>query len=341
MTSESNSLLSVRQLETHFPTDEGTVVAVDGASFDVRAGKTLGIVGESGCGKSVTARSILGILDAPGRIVGGEVWFRANAGGAERLINLAKLDPDGAEMRSVRGAEIALVFQEPMASFSPVHTIGTQLMEAIRLHRRVTKKEARHLGIEALRAVGIPMPEQRIDAYAFELSGGLRQRAMIAIALSCDPSLLIADEPTTALDVTTQAQILDLLRQLQQRHQMAIILITHDLGVVAEMADDVVVMYLGRVAERASVEDIFHAPKHPYTKALLASIPSISAEPGGKLTTIAGSVPHPHNRPQGCPFHPRCPSFMPGICDRAHPQTASVGPAHEVSCFLYGGSSGS
>jgi peptide/nickel transport system ATP-binding protein len=339
MTLESTSLLSVRQLQTHFPTDEGTVIAVDGASFDVRAGKTLGIVGESGCGKSVTARSILGILDAPGRIVGGEIWYRgSDGGGKEKLLNLAKLDPDGVEMRSVRGAEIALVFQEPMASFSPVHTIGTQLTEAIRLHRRATKGEARRLGIEALRAVGIPLPEQRIDAYPFELSGGLRQRAMIAIALSCDPSLLIADEPTTALDVTTQAQILDLLRQLQQRHQMAIILITHDLGVIAEMADDVVVMYLGTVAERASVDDIFHAPKHPYTKALLASIPSITAEPGEKLATIAGSVPHPHNRPQGCPFHPRCPAFIPGVCDRAVPQPVSVGPAHEVSCFLYGGS---
>ncbi|MGH6923627.1 MAG: ABC transporter ATP-binding protein [Propylenella sp.] len=317
--------------------DEGTVVAVDGASFDVLPGKTLGIVGESGCGKSVTARSILGILDPPGRIVGGEIRFRASNGDAsERLLDLATLDPDGAEMRSIRGAEIALVFQEPMSSFSPVHTIGTQLTEAIRLHRKVTRGEARRLGVEALRAVGVPLPEQRIDAYAFELSGGLRQRAMIAIALSCDPSLLIADEPTTALDVTTQAEILDLLRRLQQRHRMAIMLITHDLGVVAEMADDVVVMYLGRVAERASVEDIFHAPKHPYTKALLASIPSITAAPGEKLATITGSVPHPHNRPQGCPFHPRCPAFMPGVCDRDTPRPVTVGPGHEVSCFLYG-----
>jgi peptide/nickel transport system ATP-binding protein len=334
----SAPLLSVRDLETHFVLDEGTVIALDGVSFDVNPGKTLGIVGESGCGKSVTARSILGIVDRPGRIVGGEIWFRANNGdGKEKLLDLAKLDPDGTEIRGIRGAEIALVFQEPMASFSPVHTIGTQLTEAIRLHRGVTKKEARRLGIEALRAVGIPSPDQRIDAYAFELSGGLRQRAMIAIALSCDPSLLIADEPTTALDVTTQAQILDLLRQLQQRHHMAIILITHDLGVVAEMADEVVVMYLGRVAERASVDDIFHAPKHPYTKALLASIPSITAESGEKLATIAGSVPHPHNRPQGCPFHPRCPAFMPGVCDRAAPLPVSVGEAHEVSCFLFGG----
>ncbi|MEX0852780.1 MAG: ABC transporter ATP-binding protein [Bauldia sp.] len=338
MSADPTPLLSVRNLETHFPLDEGLVIAVDGASFDVQPGKTIGIVGESGCGKSVTARSILGILDRPGKVVGGEILFRRgakeNAGGP--VVDLAKLDPNGSEMRAVRGGEIALVFQEPMSSFSPVHTIGTQLMEAIRHHRDVSKAEARRIGIDLLYQVGVPNPEQRIDAYSFQLSGGLRQRAMIATALAAGPSLLIADEPTTALDVTTQAQILDLLRELQDRHGMAIMLITHDLGVIAEMADDVVVMYLGEVVESAPVDAIFHDPKHPYTRALLQSIPSITAPAGEKLATIAGSVPHPNNRPAGCPFHPRCPSFMPGLCDRRMPEATVVAGGHTVRCFLYG-----
>jgi peptide/nickel transport system ATP-binding protein len=322
----------VRNLKTHFPANEGTVVAVNGVSFDVHAGKTLGIVGESGCGKSVTARSILGILDPPGRIVAGEIRFRRSA---DEWLDLAKLDPDGRQMRAIRGGEIALVFQEPMASFSPVHTIGVQLVEAIRLHRNISKAEARFVGIDALRQVGIPLPEHRIDAYSFELSGGLRQRAMIAIALSSSPRLLIADEPTTALDVTTQAQILDLLRELQRRHGMAIMLITHDLGVVAEMADQVAVMYLGEVVESAPVDDIFYAPKHPYTRALLQSVPSITAPFGTRLAAITGSVPHPQDRPKGCPFHPRCPSSIPGLCDRQNPPMTTIGPGHQVSCFLY------
>jgi len=337
-TTDSQPLLSVRNLRTHFPLDEGTVVAVDGASFDVQEGKTLGIVGESGCGKSVTARSILGLLDRPGRIVDGEILFRRRGGGdngVDEVLDLATLDPKGHEMRSIRGAEIALVFQEPMSSFSPVHTIGTQLVEAVRLHNDVSRNEARNIGIEALHSVGIPFPEQRIDAYSFELSGGIRQRAMIAIALSCNPSLLIADEPTTALDVTTQAQILDLMRDLQQQHGMAIMLITHNLGVVAEMADDVVVMYLGEVVESAPVDDIFYAPKHPYTQALHQSIPSITAATGQKLASITGTVPHPYNRPKGCAFNPRCSSFITGTCDQQVPQLLPVAPDHQVSCFLY------
>ena len=238
-------------------------------------------------------------------------------------------------MRAIRGAEIGLVFQEPMTSFSPVHTIGNQIIEAVRLHCSVNKHEARERAIEVLRQVGIPKPERRIDEYAFELSGGLRQRAMIAVALSCDPRLLIADEPTTALDVTTQAQILDLLRQLQQQRGMAIMLITHNLGVIAEMADDVVVMYLGRVVEEGPVDDLFHAPKHPYTQALLRSIPSIESTPRVKLPTISGSIPHPYNRPSGCPFYPRCPDFMPGMCDQQEPDLLPVGERQKVSCFLY------
>lgn len=329
-------VLTVSNLHTHFLTEEGTVRAVDGVNFEVYAGQTLGIVGESGCGKSVTALSILRIVDRPGRIVAGEILLHANpATGSSGTTDLARLDPGGKRMRDIRGAEIALVFQEPMTSLSPVHTIGNQLVETIRTHRRLSKREARQEAIEMLRKVGIPRPERRFDEYAFQLSGGLRQRAMIAMALACDPRLLIADEPTTALDVTTQAQILDLLRSLQQQNGMAIMLITHDMGVIAEMADDVVIMYLGREVEKGSVDDIFHAPKHPYTQALLRSIPSINAASRMRLPTISGVLPHPYNRPRGCPFHPRCPSFMPGICDRKEPRLLPVGENQHVSCFLY------
>jgi len=326
------TLLSVRDLRTYFFQDEGTVKAVDGASFDMLRGKTLGIVGESGCGKSVTTQSILGLIEKPGRVVSGEIFLNQADG---RTVNLLTLKPDSPEMRSIRGGEIGLVFQEPMTSFSPVHTVGDQITEAIMLHKNVNKKEARKIGIEALRSVGIPKPERRIDEYSFELSGGLRQRAMISVALSCKPRLLIADEPTTALDVTTQAQILDLLRKLQNENGMAIMLITHNLGVVAEMADDVVVMYLGRVVEQGPVDDIFHNPLHPYTKALLQSIPGIDSPPRVKLPTISGSIPHPYNRPGGCPFHPRCASFMAGRCDKAEPELKQVNDRQKASCFLY------
>ena len=332
MPDAAKPLLSVRNLKTCFFQDEGTTQAVDGASFDVFPGKTLGIVGESGCGKSVTAQSILRIVDRPGRIVEGEIIL-TRPDGSE--IDLVKLRANGREIRSIRGGDIGLIFQEPMTSFSPVHTVGTQIMEAVLLHSAVGKKEARLRGIEALRSVGIPKPERRIDEYSFELSGGLRQRAMIAVALASNPRLLIADEPTTALDVTTQAQILDLLRKLQQERGMAIMLITHNLGVVAEMADDVVVMYLGRVVEQGKVDDIFHDPKHPYTKALLQSIPSIDSTPRVKLPTISGSIPHPFNRPTGCPFHPRCEYFKPGRCDTEVPLLQPVGERRTASCFLY------
>jgi oligopeptide/dipeptide ABC transporter ATP-binding protein len=332
MTASTRPLLSVRDLRTSFFQDEGTTRAVDGASFDVHPGKTLGIVGESGCGKSVTAQSILRIVNEPGRIEGGEILL-TRADGSE--VDLVKLKRDGGEMRSIRGGEIGLVFQEPMTSFSPVHTIGAQIIEAVRLHADVDRKEARRRGIEALRAVGIPKPERRIDEYSFELSGGLRQRAMIAVALASDPRLLIADEPTTALDVTTQAQILDLLRRIQRERRMAIMLITHNLGVVAEMADDVVVMYLGRVVEEGPVDAIFHDAKHPYTRALLHSIPSIDSTPRVKLPTIAGSIPHPFNRPAGCPFHPRCASAIAGRCERDEPPMRVAGDGRRVACFLY------
>jgi peptide/nickel transport system ATP-binding protein len=337
----SEVLLSVKNLKTYFPQDEGTVQAVDGVSFDLYAGRTLGIVGESGCGKSITARSILRIIDRPGRIIAGQILFRRqkdqNGTAAAGMVDLVQLDANGPDMRAIRGAEIALVFQEPMSSFSPVHTVGNQIIEAIELHQRVTSRQARASALEMFRRVGIPLPEQRLNAYPYQLSGGLRQRAMIAMALSCNPSLLIADEPTTALDVTTQAQILDLMRALQREFGMAIMIITHDLGVVAEMADDVVVMYLGRVVEQAPVDDIFHAPKHPYTQALLRSIPHIRSQSRAHLASITGAIPHPYNRPPGCTFHPRCEAYMPGTCNQRAPTLQAVGQTHHVSCFLYPG----
>ncbi|HEU0041509.1 MAG TPA: ABC transporter ATP-binding protein [Jiangellaceae bacterium] len=322
-------LLSVRNLKTSFFADEGTVVAVDGVSFDVHPSQTVGIVGETGCGKSVTARSILRIVEPPGRIVEGEILL--DQGGT--AVDLVGLPEDGRELQAVRGGDIALVFQEPMASFSPVHTIGNQITEAVRLHSPANKKEALDRAAELLRLVGVPRAKERLDEYPWQLSGGLQQRAMIAMALAGEPRLLIADEPTTALDVTTQAQILDLLRDLQERTGMAIILITHDLGVIAEMADDVVVMYLGRAVEEAPVDALFHAPRHPYTKALLRSIPSIHAAARSRLPIIAGAVPHPYERPRGCPFHPRCTHAIPGTCDESMPEEQSSN-GHRVSCHL-------
>lgn len=325
------ALLSVCDLRTQFMADEGVVKAVDGVSFDVYSGRTLGIVGESGCGKSVTAHSILRIVEEPGRIVGGQILLRQ----ATSETDLVQLTPDGARMRSIRTGVIAYVFQEPMSSFSPVHTIGGQIVEAIRQHLNMNRADARARAIELLRRVGIPRAEQRMDEYAFQLSGGLRQRAMIAMALSCEPQLLIADEPTTALDVTTQAQILELLADLQEQTGMAIVLITHNLGVVAEMADDVAVMYLGRIVEQGPVEDIFYTPKHPYTQLLLKSIPSVYSVRRTRLPTIAGSVPHPYSRPHGCSFYPRCPSFMPGTCDKHEPRLLPLNAVQMASCFLY------
>ena len=339
--SGSNTILDVRGLKTHFSTDQGTVKSVDGVDLTVQAGKTLCVVGESGCGKSVTARSILQIMQ-PGKIVDGEILYhrrRSDNGstGQTETIDIAKADPRGPVMGSIRGNEIAMIFQEPMTSFSPVHTIGDQIVEAILLHLPMTKDEARTHAIDMLRKVYIPKPEMRVDAYPFQLSGGMRQRAMIAMALSCDPSLLIADEPTTALDVTTQAQILDLLLELKERMGMAMMFITHDLGVVAEVADDVTVMYLGTAAEQAPVDDIFHAPKHPYTQALLRSIPKLGFTTRQRLDSIQGMVPDPYERPQGCPFHPRCTEFMAGTCDAAMPPVTDIHGEHQVRCFLHGG----
>ena len=333
-------LLRVEDLKAYFFMDEGIVRAVDGVSFDVMPGKVVGIVGESGCGKSVTMKAILQILEAGAKIVNGKVTLRSRVhhgdpNSAEELIELTHLHPNSRQMRRIRGAEIALIPQEPMAAFSPVHTVGNQIMETILLHQDVSKKEARQIAVDVFRAVGISMPEQRIDSYSWQLSGGLRQRAIIAMALSCNPRLLIADEPTTAIDVTTQAQILKLLRKLQEERQTSIIFITHDLGVIAQMADEVVVMYLGMVMEKGSAMKIFKNAQHPYTQALLRSIPSVQSHPRVKLPTIAGSIAHPFNRPKGCPFHPRCTHFMRGVCDAAQPHLVEVDEDHFVSCFLY------
>lgn len=332
-------LLQIKELQTYFFTREGVVKAVDGATLNVHPGKTLGIVGESGCGKSITAKSALQIVDNPGRVVGGEILFTKQEGsGQSRTVDLLKLSPESAEMRAIRGGEISMIFQEPMTSFSPVHTVGNQIVEAIRLHRNVDKREATEIAADWLRRVGIPNPIERLNEYPYRLSGGQCQRAMIAMALATNPTMLIADEPTTALDVTTQAQILNLLQHLQREQGMAMIFITHALGVIAEMADEVAVMYLGRVVEQAPVEELFTNPKHPYTQALMTSIPSIDAAPRERLPSVKGSIPHPQNKPQGCPFHPRCPAFMPGVCDQKEPILTKVGTNHQASCFLYPGS---
>jgi oligopeptide/dipeptide ABC transporter ATP-binding protein len=333
-------LLSVRDLRVSFFLEEGIVRAVDGLSFDVFPGQVLGIVGESGCGKSVAMKAILQLVEPPGRIVSGQILFRPSA---ERAVDVTQLEPRGAPMRAIRGAEIALIPQEPMAAFSPVHTVGDQIVEALVLHWRqwrpagppLTRGEARRITVDLFRDVGISIPEQRLDAYSWQLSGGLRQRAMIAMALSCKPRLLIADEPTTAIDVTTQAQVLNLIRDLQRKYQTAVIFITHDLGVIAQIAREVVVMYLGRVMEQGPVDAIFHEAKHPYTRTLLRSIPGLQATPRVPLPIITGSIPHPFNRPGGCPFHPRCPEVIRGVCEARVPALQAVGERQRASCFLY------
>ena len=324
-------LIKVKGLKTYFYTEDGVGRAVDGVDFTIEREKTLGMVGESGCGKSVTALSIMRLIPTPpGRIEAGEILYHQNGD----IIDLTKLDPKGPEMRSIRGNEIAMIFQEPMTSLNPVYTIGKQIMEAIILHQRLRKKEARKKAIEMLHAVGISSPEQIIDEYPHQLSGGMRQRAMIAMALSCNPSLLIADEPTTALDVTIQAQVLDLMNNLRTEFKTAILFITHDLGVIANMADDVVVMYLGRIVEGAPVRDIFHDPKHPYTQGLMNSIPSLTSTRKERLTPIEGIVPDSFEVPQGCGFEPRCPHAME-ICRNQVPQLKEVAPGHLAACWLF------
>jgi len=324
-------LIEVKGLKTYFYTEDGVVRAVDGVDFTIEPEKTLGVVGESGCGKTVAALSIMGLVQMPpGKIESGEVLYQKNG----KVMDLTKFNPKGRQMRSIRGNEIAMIFQEPMTSLNPVYTIGNQIMEAITLHQHVGKKVARKKAIDMLHEVGMSLPEQRVDEYPHQLSGGMRQRAMIAMALSCNPSLLIADEPTTALDVTIQAQVLDLMNSLRDRFNTAIQFITHDLGVIAAMADDVVVMYLGKIVEGSTVRKIYHDPKHPYTQGLMKSIPSLASTSKERLVPIKGVVPDPFEIPKGCPFEPRCPHAME-VCAEKGPPLKEVSAGHWVACWLY------
>lgn len=328
------TLVEVKDLAIHFFTDEGIVRAVDGIDLNIERGKTLCLVGESGCGKSVACRSFLQIVHSPGRIVSGHILYHKMLDNDQiDLIDITKLHPRGKQIRDIRGKEISMIFQEPMTSLSPMYTIGNQIMETIMLHTRISKKGAYQQAIDMLAKVGIPKPDRLVDEYPFRLSGGMRQRAMIAMALSCNPNMLIADEPSTALDVTTQAQILDLMLDLQQQYNMALLFITHDLGVVAEIADDVAVMYMGKIVEKSDVDTVFNSSNHPYTQALLRSIPKIAMR-REELDPIKGMVPNPFRRPGGCPFHPRCAKAILE-CKTIIPSTTQLGENHAVQCLLY------
>lgn len=327
---QQEPVLELRNLHTFFPLEEGLLKAVNGVSLTIHKSRTLGVVGESGCGKSVTAQSILRIVPEFAQMTG-EILLHQNG----HITDLAALAPSGKEIRDIRGRDISMIFQEPMTAFSPVHTVGDQIMEAILVHEDAAKEEARGRAIELLSLVGIPLPEERVDAYPHQLSGGMRQRAMIAMALALKPKLLIADEPTTALDVTIQAQILRLMKTLQAEMGMSIMFITHDLGVIANMADEVAVMYLGRVVEFGSVRQIFRTPKHPYTQALLRSIPRTGRRARVRLDTIEGIVPVPLDPPDVCPFADRCSQFIPGRCDEKVPDFLEIEPGHTVRCILY------
>ena len=340
-TSYETPLLEISGLKTVFPTDDGIVNAVNDVSFSIARGQTVGVVGESGCGKSITGLSMLQLVPSPGRIEAGEVLFHRI--GDDDALDIAQVSPKSELMRQIRGNEIAIIFQEPMTSLNPVYTVGNQITEAIILHDQVNKKTARERTIEMIARVGIPGPAQRVDEYPHQLSGGMRQRIMIAMALCCSPALLIADEPTTALDVTIQAQVLGLMQELQAEMGMAIMLITHDLGVIADLADEVVVMYSGRVVEKGTADDIFYNPLHPYTQGLLKSIPVLGRTPQKTLPSIPGTVPHPLTLPVGCSFGPRCPERMPE-CDQM-PELAGVtgkseNDGHTVRCWLHADSRG-
>jgi peptide/nickel transport system ATP-binding protein len=326
-TARAERLLEIKGLKTHFFTEEGVVRAVDGVDLHIDKGETLGIVGESGCGKTVTALSVMKLIPMPpGRIIEGQMLYQGK--------DLVTLPP--AQMRKIRGKEISMVFQEPMTSLNPVFTIGEQIAEAIRLHEGLGRRDAMAKTVDMLKLVHIPNPERRVKEYPHQLSGGMRQRVMIAMALSCNPKLLIADEPTTALDVTIQAQILELLNELKAKIGMAVMLITHDMGVIAETAQRVMVMYAGKVVEEASVKNLFKEPLHPYTQGLLRSIPRIdlAATKKQRLEAIPGVVPSLLNLPKGCRFTPRCPHAMP-VCSEQEPVLKEVRPGHKVSCWLY------
>ena len=321
----SDILLEVKNLKTYFYTEDGIARAVDGMDFIIRKGETLGMIGESGCGKSVSALSIMQLVASPpGKIIEGEIWFEGE--------DLLKKSPS--EIKKIRGNDISMIFQEPMTSLNPVFTIGNQIMEPIILHQKLDKKKALKKAIEMLDLVGISSPEKQIDNYPHQLSGGMRQRAMIAMALSCEPKLLIADEPTTALDVTIQAQILELLKEIREEIGMAVMMITHDLAVIAEVSDDVLVAYAGKALEYADVKTIFKDPRHPYTQALYDSIPRLTDTKKRRLEVIPGMVPNPLEFPSGCRFHPRC-KFAKSFCKKEEPQLKEVSNTHNVSCFIY------
>ncbi|MBU1662227.1 MAG: ABC transporter ATP-binding protein [Chloroflexi bacterium] len=351
-------LVAVKDLHVEFDVRDGIVHAVDGASFTLYRRQTLGIIGESGCGKSITAKAIMNMVPKPGKMRGEIIFYEKTGKNGDETIEEVRIDQlhhDGKRIREIRGGHIGMIFQEPMSSLTPVFTAGFHILEAVKLHRfmpvdtigetmstniqkkrRVTKDEALKIAVDMLRSVGLPNPEQRVDSYPHQLSGGQRQRVMIAIALSAHPDLLIADEPTTALDVSIEAQILDLMRDLQENFDMAIMFITHNLGVIAEIADEIVVMYMGKEVERADTIELFENPKHPYTTSLLGSIPEIG-EKKSELATIEGMVPSPFNLPPGCVFHPRCPEYMPGKCDKVYPEYDEVVDGHWARCLLYDG----
>ena len=321
----SDILLEVKNLKTYFYTEDGIARAVDGMDFIIRKGETLGMIGESGCGKSVSALSIMQLVASPpGKIIEGEIWFEGE--------DLLKKSPS--EIKKIRGNDISMIFQEPMTSLNPVFTIGNQIIEPIVLHQNLNKGKARRKAIEMLDLVGMPSPEKRMDNYPHQLSGGMRQRAMIAMALSCEPKLLIADEPTTALDVTIQAQILELLKNIREEIGMAVMMITHDLAVIAEVSDDVLVAYAGKALEYADVKTIFKDPRHPYTQALYDSIPRLTDTKKRRLEVIPGMVPNSLEFPSGCRFHPRC-KFAKSFCKKEEPLLKEVSDTHNVCCFIY------
>lgn len=328
---KAQSIIDVDNLSVHFHVDEGRLKAVDRVSFTIDERQIFGLIGESGCGKTVTAQSLMRLVPKPGQIVGGSINFFGEMGG---VTDLVQLDKSGSQIRAIRGNEIAMVFQEPMSSLSPIHSIGNQLMEAVRLHVTRNRREAYEIALEMLDLVGIPNPIQRMGEYPHHFSGGMRQRVMIAMALSCRPRLLIADEPTTALDVTVQAQILDLIAQSQAQFNMAVLYITHDLGIIADICDKVAVMYLGQIVEHGSVRDIFHNPLHPYTRRLLASTPRIGQR-RSRLQTIDGTVPTPIDLPFACGFCARCPDRITGSCDVAMPALVEIEDNHFARCFLH------
>jgi peptide/nickel transport system ATP-binding protein len=336
LSDDQRHIVQIEDLKTYFYTLDGVVRAVDGVSLEIRPGETLGLVGESGCGKSVTAFSILRLLpQKTSRIVQGKILY--DRGDGNSMIDLTTVDPNGDLIRNIRGNEIAMIFQEPLTSLSPVHTVGSQIAEAVELHQRVSEEEARERAIQMLEEVGIAMPRRRYSEYPHQFSGGMRQRAMIAMALSCNPRLLIADEPTTALDVTIQAQILELMKSLQDELGMAILMITHNLGVIAEMSDRVAVMYMGKIVESGDARTIFHRPLHPYTVGLMRSIPHLGRRVKARLTPIPGSVPDPYSVPSGCAFLPRCPVPKMEACYQVQEEAmlVEVEPGHFARCSLY------